>query len=162
MVDIASISGAWVGVKTSLQVLQSAIELRDAAKIQGAIIELQTKILDAQGLAIEAQQKQSTLIDQIRSLEAEIADLKNWTAEKEQYKLEEVTVGFMAYVLKEAPQPGEPEHLLCTNCFQTGKKSILQKEKTPGRETKIMCPHCHTQIQTRNSPEFIIPKRITN
>jgi Zn finger protein HypA/HybF involved in hydrogenase expression len=98
--------------------------------------------------ALAAQTDQSSLIDKIRDLENEIADVKAWGVEKIRYKLITPWQGSLTYALKESTSNAEPPHYICTSCYQNGRKSILNQKTDAGRWTLYACPVCKSQIPT--------------
>ena len=156
MVEITSIMSFVGGLKTASDITRSLIDMNVAGKVQGKIIELQSVILAAQSDALFAQQDQFALLERVRSLEKEIADLKSMGAEREKYELKQVSTGAFAYVPKPNTDVSEPDHWLCVKCFDNGQKSILQKAGlSPDKNSAIYtCPSCGTKMAThfRSSP----------
>lgn len=148
MIDIATISGAISSLQAAGDIAKSMIGLRDAAAIQGKVIELQSVILAAQTSALSAQAEQSALLERIRRLEKEVADVKAWDTEKQRYELKEIVSGNFAYALKEGASPSEPAHKICAKCYQHGKKSILQK-LIKGLLEYLHCHDCGAEIFIR-------------
>jgi hypothetical protein len=126
MPDMALISGAVASLKLAFDMTKTLGAVRDFTKLNETIIELQRLIMAAQSDALAAQSDQFALLDRIRNLEAEIAGLKAWDAEKERYQLTEVAPRVFAYVLKVDAGGSEPPHWICPACYENGKKSILQ------------------------------------
>lgn len=104
--------------KTMVDIVQGMKNLNDAAKLNSAVIELQSKILSAQS-------DQFALIERVRDLEQQIVSAKDWEREKQRYHLQAVDSAAQAYVLKPGMENGEPPHWLCANCFNKGQKSLL-------------------------------------
>jgi uncharacterized coiled-coil DUF342 family protein len=106
-------------IKTAFDIAKGLKDIDDATRRNAAVIELQEKILAAQAA-------QSSLLEQIRELENEVADLKAWGTDKQNYELKSVHPGAFAYALKQSVQTTEPPHWICATCYQNQKKSILQ------------------------------------
>ncbi len=117
--DIGSIAGGIASLKAAKDIAESLIGLRDTAKFQAAVVELQSKILSAQS-------DQFALLERVRELEKKMAELEAWEAEKQRYALTDYGAGTFAYALKEEARKGEPPHRICAACYQNGHKSILQ------------------------------------
>jgi Zn finger protein HypA/HybF involved in hydrogenase expression len=109
-------------------------------------ISLQSHILDAQQALLAAQEAQSALTKHIDKLEQEIVQLKGWEREKQRYELKELHAGSLAYALKISMCDGEPPHFICTNCYQKGRKSILQGFTDWAREHSLTCPDCKSKV----------------
>jgi hypothetical protein len=142
MVDMASISAAVSSLKTAADIAKAILDLKTSAEIQGRVIELQTLIVTAQASAISAQSDQFTLLQRVNELEAKLARLEAWEAEKSRYQLTDYGGGTFAYALKIEARAGEPDHRICAHCYQHGKKSILQFEGTSEGQDYYNCPNC--------------------
>jgi hypothetical protein len=127
MPDMSAIAAALSSLNAAKDIAQAMIGLRDSAAFQAKLIEFQSKLIDANSAAFAAQDERSTLLERIRELEKEMAAIKAWETEKQRYQLKEVFRGALAYVLKDEAKGTEPIHWLCANCYQDGKKSILQR-----------------------------------
>ena len=143
MPDISAISAALSSLTAAKDIGQAMIGLRDAAAFQGKLIEFQSKIIDAQNSAMAANDERTSLLQTISKLEKDVANLKAWEADKQRYELKDLGAGIFAFVLKEDAAPPEPPHKLCVDCYQNGKKSILQREtRFPGRADVLVCHAC--------------------
>jgi rubrerythrin len=153
IMPVAEIAAAVTGIRSALDITKAMVGLRDAEAFRAKSIELQGVVLEALDKAIEARESYSTQSDRVRALEAEVASLKAWDADKQRYELEEVSHGAMAYVLKKETQGTEPIHWLCASCYNNGKKSILQlgreKMDPAGRIPGWDCPSCKATIFVR-------------
>src|SRR5260221_7209517 len=147
MTDMAMIAGAVTSLRSAYELSKALVGVRDTALFNDKIIELQRVILAAQSDAISAQSDQFTLLELIRELKKQVADLEKWDAEKQKYELAEITSGVFAYALKATASPAEPKHLICANCYEQGHKSILQTEtRFPGRYEVGVCHACTAEI----------------
>ncbi len=145
MVDLA-IGAAIASLKTAGEIAGSFIKIRDQTMIRAKVIELQSIILSAQSSALAAQGEQSALLQEKRDLERHIADLEAWNREKDRYELKEVVVGVFAYSLKPDAQSADPPHRICANCYERGRKSVLQKDGAI-RDAALACPACRTNFK---------------
>ena len=153
MVDLVAIQAAGASLKTAADIAGGLLKLKISSEVQFKIIELQREIIAAQNSAMSAQTDQFALVQQVRDLEQEIVQLKNWDAEKQRYVLKAVDHGTFAYVPKPEVQGAEPPHWLCTNCFEKGHKSILQfrgQLKNPGGgrgdHCEWICNSCKAKV----------------
>jgi hypothetical protein len=152
-IDFASMAAVGTSLKTAFDMTKAMIGIRDAAMIQAKIIELQGIILSAQSDAFSAQSDQFALLERIRQLEKEVADMKAWDAAKEDYALQEISPGAFAYVLKPETGGAEPPHWLCTACYHKRKKSILQFDHEDFIDrgfNQFICPDCKSSINVRH------------
>lgn len=147
--DITAIGGAVTALKTAAEVVKTLQDVKQVAAVQSKVIELNALIASAQGDTLTAQAAQFEMADRIQKLEARLLEFENWAAEKKRYKLTDFGGGTFAYLLKPEASDGEPEHRLCPNCYQTGRKSILQFEEkmyVSGRD-RHDCPGCKAQFE---------------
>jgi len=138
MVDIGAISSGLASLKAAKDIAETLINLRDTAKFQGAVVELQGKILSAQS-------DQFTLLERVRELETKMAKLEAWETEKKRYALKDFGGNTFAYELKPEETGSEPMHRICPKCYGNGHKSILQSHgKNAVRQDTYQCTECKT------------------
>ena len=115
-------------------------DIDDATRRNAAVIELQEQILGAQAA-------QTTLIENIRKLEEQIADLEAWSAKQKRYELYEWESGSFSYRLKEGMEPAEVAHHACTNCFEQSTISIFQPNDNENMYRRFLrCARCKLEI----------------
>jgi hypothetical protein len=90
----------------------------------------------------------ASLLQDKNDFEQKIGGMKNWEREKQRYALVTILEGAVAYALKESMSQGEAAHWLCTNCFDGGKKKILNRVDGPRGFSMFACPVCSTQLQS--------------
>lgn len=108
---------------------------------KGEISQAYTVLPDILSKLIASQQRELAQVQKIRELENRITQYMDWAEEKQTYVL--VKVG-RALVYQRKPDfavAGEPEHYLCTNCYEENRKSIIQFQPML---RKNMCPACDT------------------
>jgi hypothetical protein len=155
MVDITAIAAAAGSLKTAYDLSKAALELRDAAAIQGKVLEMQAQISAALASAIAAQTDQMAMLKQVEVLDAEIARLKAWENEKPKYELIGLETGAVVYMLKSDARGAEPPHWLCPQCFMNGKKGYTTPTGTQsGRVWKHMCLECSKSIGGTHMPRW--------
>ena len=155
MSGIAVLASTMSSLKSAYDLSKALIGVRDAAVINERVIELQRIILSAQSDAMTAQSDQFTLLERVRDLEKQIAEMKAWEAEKQRYELKRICSSAFAYMLKPDAGGTEPQHWLCTTCYEDGKKSILNGIGQHGRDKIWNCPRCgaKSSIPWSLSPE---------
>lgn len=152
---VAETYAGLASIKASLDLAKAMVGLRDAEAFRTKSIELQQVILEALDGAISAREAYSKQLDRISALEAEVADLKAWDAEKQRYELKPVGYGVMAYMLKPDARGSEPPHWLCPNCFAKRQKSFLQSSGAKvGRDTVYKCVGCAGTVAVTYSPRW--------
>ncbi len=157
--DATTIAAAIGGLRTAGDIARSILDLKIDSEISEKVIELQRQILSAQEAALSTQQLQMELLETKRQLEKEIADLKAWDRERENYELKDIARGTFAYVPKPNPNTSEPFHWLCTNCFETRKKSILQAGQSGGSNSRDRAYHCGLCSNTIFVPWRVAPTK---
>jgi Zn finger protein HypA/HybF involved in hydrogenase expression len=141
--------GALGAIKSASDTVKSLIELRDISLVHTKAIELQRQILAAQEAALNAREREESLITRIRALEEEIAQSKAWDAEADDYELKQIATGAFAYTRQINTSSAEPPHWLCAKCFGQHKKSILQfQTQTGDRRAVYRCPECTSAVIT--------------
>jgi hypothetical protein len=146
--DMTLIQGTITGLKTAADIAKSLMELKSISDVQAKVIELQTAILSAQSSALSANADQSAMVDELRKLKEEITRIKAWEAQKQRYKLVAPWSGGVAYALRQSMSNSEPPHLICTNCYESGRKSILNPISDSHAYVSYACPVCKSQIPT--------------
>ena len=156
MPDMTAIAAALSSLKAAKDIAEAMIGLRDAAAFQGKLLEFQSKLIDANNAAFAAQDERSTMLERIRELEKEVAELKAWETEKQRYELKDVGHGVFAYMNKPAVRGEEPPHWLCPTCFENGKKSHLQfSTQISGGGSVYRCAGCGTAVITNSEPAWL-------
>jgi hypothetical protein len=143
MIDIGSVAALAGSLKAAGEITKAMVGLRDTAMMQSKVIELNGIILSAQSSALEANIAQSNLLERVRNLEKEIAQLEAWDTEKEKYDLKSISGNTFAYASKTNGQPSGPSHLICATCYEHRKKSLLQRADS----AHLFCPECKTRLK---------------
>ncbi|MBV8136622.1 MAG: hypothetical protein JO121_13485 [Deltaproteobacteria bacterium] len=151
MLDLSAISGIVGGLKAASELVQLAVNAHDVKVIREKAIEFQKDIIAAQTSAISTLTDYASALDRIRELEKEVNDLKAWGAEKEKYQLTEISEhpqgSALVFALKDQAGSTEPKHRLCPNCYQDGRKSILQEEvQSLGHVRILHCQRCGAEV----------------
>lgn len=148
MVDISAIAGTVSALKGATDIAKAMMDLRDAQAVQTKVLELNSKILEAQRSAFAANEERTSLIARVSELEKELAEFKAWSAEKQRYELKQLHRGPFAYILREGEERGEELHALCTNCYQNGVKSFLQMSGDVNVHVRTWnCPACKMSVK---------------
>lgn len=144
---IAEIGGALSGLKGAMDIAKGLNAVADTVALNDAKIGLQSAILEAQSSLLAAQEAQTANLRRIEQLEQEIVRLKDWSSEKERFELKDTGQGALAYRAKKGMEQGEPSHWLCPNCYEQGRKSIMQPEHLAiGRTETLVCHPCGLDI----------------
>ena len=152
--DMSLIQGTISGLKLAGDIAKGFLDLKTFNEVGGKVTELQSAILSAQSSAMEANAAQFAMIEEIRALKEEMTRIKAWETQKQRYKLVTPWSAGVAYALKQSMSNSEPPHLICTNCYESGRKSILNPLANSSGFVSYACPACKSQIPTgyRGSP----------
>ena len=141
-VDLIAGLGIFKSLYNSAKALK---DINDATVRNGAIIELQEKILSAR-------EAQSALLERISELEKQATRFETWEAEKQNYEMKRLASGSIVYALKPEIQGATPARYICTNCYEHRIKSLLQKKpedrasKSLGKPPMYICPQCKSEF----------------
>jgi len=148
-------ASAYGSAKAALDIAEGYVSLKTETARNEAVINIQRSVLEYQRTIGMAEREYAAGLKRIDALEAEIVRLKDWSAEKQRYELADAGNGCLAYRLKAGMGDGEPPHWLCPNCYEDGKKSILQPQKHPGLSETLDCPRCQTRLLVRGRSDFL-------
>ena len=85
--DMGSIAAAASSLKVAGEIAAGLISLKNMAEVQAKAIELNQKLIAAQHEIFAANAAHSTLVQRVRELEQQIAEMKAWHEQKKRYKL---------------------------------------------------------------------------
>ena len=159
---IAEIGAGLSSAKTLMDIAKGLNAANTQAQVNEVKIALQEKIMDVLHALSVASTAEATSGEHVRQLEQEVMRLKDWEAEKERYELKAVDLGTFAYMPKPGMEKGEDAHWLCTNCFEHGKRSVMQyqginKPKDGPSTDMYQCNSCHGTmgVHFRVRPKYI-------
>jgi len=138
------INAAIGAATTAINILKTAVEARDDAKIKAAVIDISIRLLDVSTSADNLAAENGTLQGNLHSAQAELRELREKVTERDRYTLSKLgSLGeFYAYKLR-APaelsdRTDEVPHYVCQPCFDGGKKSVLRVGTYTAK-----CPVCN-------------------
>lgn len=136
-------------LSAALNIGKTLAGIRDSAKLQEAIMQFNSAIIDAQSKIISSQSEQSSLTTKVQELEKECMRLKDWSTERKRYIREQIAPGVFAYIENNFVGHFQDAHKLCCNCFDKSIQSTLQQSeiKTHRRMIRLDCSNgCHEII----------------
>lgn len=145
------------GLSAAAKLLKSLKDLAaspdaKASDTKAQVSELYDVIIASQASALEMLAKERSMLEEIEDLKTKLARVEAWGAQKARYQLCTPYSGCMVYALKKETSNGEPPHYLCANCYEQGKRSILQGREgypRPRGEGRVMgayvCPVCRSE-----------------
>ncbi len=114
------------GVKTLFELIKATQGLSNSTAVLTAVSDVQQKLIDANAAALASQEKQASLAEQVRELEAQLRDSEDWQREMQRYHLVEFPTKALALKLRVDMANGEPMHHLCKACADKKQKTTLQ------------------------------------
>lgn len=145
------VAGVLTSTKTATDITKVLVDMKTDGAVQAKAVELTTVLMQLQQQLMAAQLEQMNLIKRIDGLEAELKKAHRQDDLTERYALHRFVTGHHAYTLRPEFRTNEPEHFLCSRCFENGKRITLQGERV------LKCPECENII--RSQPQQ--PMRIT-
>jgi hypothetical protein len=151
----AEISAAITSFRASIDIAKAMIGLRDDELFRKKSLELNAAIADALEKSIAARESYAAQLQRINAMEAEIANLKAWDAEKQKYELKPNFGGGVAYMMKPEARGSEPPHWLCPQCYSNGKKGFLvPADHGGGIHKSCRCLECKTECYMYGKPKW--------
>nr|WP_306267621.1 hypothetical protein [Pararhizobium sp. IMCC3301] len=141
-VMVAGIDLAITSIKATTEAVKAVIGLRDKAKIDAALQDINAKLLATQGIMLTAYEERRALLAQVEELEKARMQVENWKREAARYQLKQIPPTVLVYALKKPVQGGEPEHYICPNCYNDRKKSLLHRKPSASGGEIIKCDNC--------------------
>jgi hypothetical protein len=136
---VAEIFGGISAFKSMLDIAKSMKDMSDSAVRQDVAIKLREQIL-------AAQEAQSALVEQVRTLKEELIRFETRETEKQKYELKDLGWGALAYMLKPETRGTEPPHWICTNCYGNRRISIIQHTSEKHGGMAYLCQACLSTI----------------
>jgi hypothetical protein len=147
--EIAAIQALITSLKTAAEASKALLDLKPSSEVQSKVAELQSALLAAQNSALAATSAQFELQERVRTLESQLRAAEAWRTTRSRYALVSPWKGAaQVYALRKAESDGEAPHFACTNCFEGGKRIILNPVQAPQRRVMMSCPSCKAMVDT--------------
>ena len=149
--DIASVAGAYEGLKAAKDILGGLFDAKVDAEVKAKIIEAQNKLGEAQDTLFGLREELFKLQSDNSQLKQELTKAQSWQAKVDQYELTKTNGGAVVYRFK-----GQPEHFACPSCFNSNQIHILQTNRTISG--KYRCTGCNNEfpIDQKENPNISI------
>ena len=151
--DFANVKIIQASLSVARDVGKALVQLRDWNLVAEQVTKLNDQLLDAQerlfslsGDLLVLQQEHLEMAEKLRkAVEA--------LAERGRYTLVQISPGQWAYRLNVGPEgsgatdPGgaQPTHYVCQQCFDSGRKVVLQRDDFYGH-AQVICNGCKVQL----------------
>ena len=115
---------AFTAIRSTLETLKTAVEVRDYTKISEAQLPLFSQIFDLYQEVMKLTESNAALKKEVAQLHEEISRAKDLKAEIDaDYERHMTPAGATVYRSK---NPAKQSEYLCANCVAEGKKTFLQ------------------------------------
>ena len=120
-----------LGVLQALRSLTKTAEQHGASEeftreLNAVVINMQSAVMDAQSMTLEAQGEQGRLLARVKELEGEAKRTELWEKDKARYELTDRGGDKIYQLRKDSRHENEPTHFLCPTCYESDIKSVLQ------------------------------------
>jgi cell division protein FtsB len=162
--NIPEITSLISAIKSAAEISRFILDKTKDIQVRSKIIDLQNIISDLQGkiftlqsLILSLQKENMELEYQIKDLKKQIIENEQWDETQRRYKLISLGSGSQAYRYQPEEGSDTPIHYLCANCFNSRKKSILQKTGYAHDGAIYKCFTCQAEIKdfTDKPPSYI-------
>jgi hypothetical protein len=142
----AEIQGGLAALKTAHEIVKAGKGAIDQAAMANALNEIQQRLMETQGAALQTMEENTKLARRIQELESAVLKKEDWKAEESKYELFQVAQGVSAFT-----EIGRSSKLidavkLCAHCFGEQYKSILQVQREDMRHQSLNCSRCRTKL----------------
>ena len=146
--DISAVQAMMGSLKAATDISKALFDLKTTTEVQSKVIDIQSALLAAQSSALEATNAQFHLQERVRELESQLKKYEDWGQQEQRYALVNPWRGpAQVYALKKEHAQGEEPHFLCTNCFHSKKRVILNPSSKDGW-VHMVCPTCKSDRTT--------------
>ena len=136
--------------------LKSANGLANYADIVGKMADVHAKLMQANDVALSAQEKQKNIAAELGSLRTELLRLRDWSADASNYEVREVAQGVFAMLPVAFVGKYQSAQKLCVNCFYQFNKSLLQQQHIEaGRQLSLICHRCKANVIFRHYNDHV-------
>lgn len=144
------VAGVLTSTKTATDITKVLVDMKTDGAVNAKAVELTTVLMQLQQQLMSAQLEQMQLIKRIDGLEAQLKEANKQDDLVERYMLHRFETGYHAYVIRPEFRGPEPEHFLCSRCFENGKRITLHGKKT------LKCPECETITRAQHVESIMI------
>jgi predicted RNA-binding Zn-ribbon protein involved in translation (DUF1610 family) len=139
LMDIATVTGAYQGLKAAKEILGAAFEAKVDAEAKPRVLEALQKLGDAQDTLFALREELFALQEANNTLKLQIGEAASWKEKADQYELEKTSGDAVVYKFT-----GHPEHYACPSCFNSKNIHILQNNRT--MSGKYRCTGCSSEF----------------
>ena len=153
MEPLTTLSAALTATKTLRDLVRR--DKPNIDEIRNTTVALQDSLIDLQGSVLAGQQREAALAADKRTLEEELARLRDWQNKMSEYRLGNIAPGAAVYVHQPSRSDPDTGHWLCQPCVDADSKiSVLQlvPQGTWGDSFGVFtCPRCKSTVNAREN-----------
>ena len=139
---IEHLPAALTSLQSALGLGKAMMDVSNVADSQGKLIEFNGVIIEAQQKIMTAQLEQSGLLKEIELLKKELAKHDEFSEESSKYHRVEIAPGVFAHLERIYDGKLSNAHKYCNSCFEKRRKSTLQQFNiSVGRNIGLKCPN---------------------
>lgn len=145
--DVASIAGAYQGLKVVKELLTAAFEAKVDAEAKPKILEAQSRLGEIQDTLFGLREQLFQLQEERGQLQSQLTAAQGWNERFGRYELANTPGGAIVFRFK-----GEPAHFACPSCVNKQEIHVLQDNRT--FSGKYRCTGCESEypVQLRKDP----------
>jgi len=134
-------------VRAAYDIAKGIGSLKVEVERNQAVSKILEILLSVQSDALSMQTKYQELLQSKDDLSKKLMEYEKWSETESQYELKEINPDVFVRSYKTSNQSQQPNHWLCTKCWEDKKKAILQKHHTGAYE----CQRCGSKIYSESS-----------
>ena len=155
---IAELSSTLSSTKAAYDIAKSIRELQSDVERNESISNILEALISAQAQALAVQEKTQELVLEKHELIKKLMEFEKWAQTEQQYELKEIAPGTFVYSYKKADGSSQPQHWLCSKCYQERKAQIIQLDRVSAGGRNYFCPNCKTPLIVRfDTPQSASP-----
>ena len=128
--------------------------------LEKANSSLQEEILRLKQEIFDLEREKADLMEKIQEHEEEKRTRRQREIDKTRYRLAEFAPGVYAYRYEPKPEEETPVHWLCPQCFEEGRKSLIQRAGREGNGWLYQCPKCEFRAFVYEPPPPPVVKAV--
>lgn len=149
------IISALSGTKTAIDIARGLSSLTTDYSVKAKTIDLIEKIQLLHSQLLEIKTRMAEINDEKAEIEKKLSEIEQWENDvAPHYRLEELAPGVFVYAYQHPMIQFEgneqPAHNLCARCFESRRKSILQKKGYEFGGAILECHECGVKLCNSN------------
>lgn len=151
-----AVTGAGGALKGAVGAAREIQKMQVDYSVKEKTYDLLDKLMDAQQQQMGLQELLMAAKNRIIELEEQVNSKASWENEKANYELYHPIPATAVYRLKLEADSNQTPHYLCTKCYESGMKSMLQYKTSDLAHVVMVCHSCKSEYRfphpEENSP----------